>query len=269
MKRFTIHDSRFTIHDSRFTIHDSRYFVYFLFIVLFLISACATAPQKTEEGKAIIEEKTVTKPPIEEQKEKTVTKEDIIPEKKTLSIEEQEKKATEIFTEILSLTDGAADRAAIIPQMEALYIRMIEDYPDVPLVEESYRNVIYMDLMEFSPPKVDRAEKLYQDFLKNYPDSSVRIPIEQTFGQFYYTNKMWDRLLKFFTPRIKRFIETGKLETPYHMFMYSEAKFYLGDLTEAVKGYKIVIAFFPNTNEGKNSENRLKEIQNLKKQAGG
>lgn len=228
-------------------IFPARYTLFYLFIgltaFLFLISACVTAPPKIEEKK-------------------------VTPEKK-LTPEEQSQKALEVFNRILSLTEGVEDRQAILPQMEALYEEIIENYPDVPLVEESYWRLITISIEEFKPPKVDKAEKLYQDFFKKYPDSPLEIYIEETFGTFYYTNKMWDKLLRFFTPQVKKFIKTGKLDSPYHMFMYSEAKFNLGDLAEAEKGYKIVIEFFPKTKEGETSKNRLEEIQNLKKQAGG
>jgi len=228
---------------TRYTLHAIRC----LLVVLFLISACATAPQKVEDKKITPEEK-------------------ILPEKKKLPMEEQEKAAFELFEKILSLTEEAKSREAILPQMEALYEEIINNYPDVPLVEESYQKIIAMDIEEFNPPKVDKAERLYQDFLKKYPDSSVKIYIEQTLGQFYYKNKMWDKLLRIFIPQIKKFIQTGKLENPYYMFMYSEAKFNLGDFVEAEKGYKIVIEFFPRTKEGETSKNRLEEIKKLKKQ---
>ncbi|MEK7333505.1 MAG: hypothetical protein AAB017_09025, partial [Nitrospirota bacterium] len=81
----------------------------------------------------------------------------------------------------------------------------------------------------------------------------------------YYANKMWDRLLRIFTPHVKKFIATWKLDRPYHLFMFSEAKFNLGDLIEAEKGYKIVIEFFPKTTEGETSKKRLEEIKKLKK----
>ncbi len=185
-------------------------------------------------------------------------------EKKKLTLEEQDKGAFEILNKILGLAEKTADRQALLPQMEALYEEIIDKYPDAMLVEESYWKVIAMDIEEFKPPKVDKAEKLYRDFFRRYPASPLNAHIEKTFGQFYYTNKTWESLMRIFTPRIKKFIQTGKLDSPYHMFMYSEAKFNLGDLVEAEKGYKIVIEFFPQTGEGEASKKRLNEMQKLK-----
>ena len=212
-----------------------------LIAMLFLISACVTPPQAPEEKKA---------PAV----------------KKKLTIEEQEKKALEIFNSILNFSEGTDNRAAVLPKMEALYEEIIETCPDVPLVEESYWRVITINVDEYKPPRIEKGEKLYQDFLKRYPESPLKIYMEQSFGQFYYANKMWDKLLRFFTPNVKKFVATGKLDNSYQMFMYSEAKFNLGDIAEAEKGYRIVTEFFPKSKEGGISKNRLEEISKSKKQ---
>lgn len=236
------------IFTARCTLQATRCTLLCLTAFLFLIHACVTAPQKAEEKKIA--------PEIQ-----------ITPEK--LSLEEQSKKALDTFNKILILTEDATDRQAILPQMEAMYEEVINNYPDAPLVEESYWRLISINMEEFKPPRVDKAERLYQDFLKKYPESPLKIYMEHTFGRFYHTNKMWDKLLRLFTPQVKKFIKTGKLDSSYPLFMYSEAKFNLGDFVEAEKGYKIVIEFFPKTGEGETAKKRLKEIQDLKKQAGG
>ena len=221
---------------TRYTLHAIRY----LLVVLFLIPACVTLPKIADDKK----------PPAAGNK---------------VSVEEQEKKVNELFGRILSLTEEAEDRQAVVPKMEALYYEIINNYPDVPLVEETYWRLIALSLGDLKPPKVDNAERLYKDFLRIYPRSTLTFNIEQALGQFYYANKMWDRLLRIFTPYVKKFIATGKLDRQYHLFMFSEAKFNLGDLIEAEKGYKIVIEFFPKTTEGETSRKRLEEIKKLKK----
>jgi len=222
---------------TRYTLHAIRY----LLVVLFLIPACVTPPKIADDKK-----------PLAAGKE--------------LPVEEQEQKVNELFGRILSLTEEAEDRQSILLQMEALYDEIINNYPDVPLVEEIYWRLIALSVEEFKPPKIDKAERLYKDFLRRYPNSTLTFNIEQALGQFYYANKMWDRLLRTFTPYVKKFIAIGKLDRPYHLFMFSEAKFNLGDLIEAEKGYKIVIEFFPKTTEGETSKKRLEEIKKLKKQ---
>lgn len=220
---------------TRYTLHAIRY----LLVVLFLISACVTPPKTADDKKPLAAGKGI-------------------------SIEDQEKKVNELFGRILSLTEEAEDRQSALPQMEALYDEIINNYPDAALVQEIYWRLIALLVDEFKPPKIDKAESLYKDFLRNYPDSMLRGNIEQILGQFYYTNKMWDRLLRMAAPHVKKFIATGKLDSPYHLFMFSEAKFNLGDYSEAEKGYKIVIEFFPKTKEGESSKNRLEEIKKTK-----
>ncbi|MDO9287431.1 MAG: hypothetical protein Q7T83_01420 [Thermodesulfovibrionales bacterium] len=211
-----------------------------LTVFLFLIPACVTPAKIADDKKPLAD-------------------------RKKLPVEEQEQKVNELFGRILSLTEEAEDRQSVVPKMEALYDEIINNYPDVPLVEETYWRLIALSVEDLKPPKVDKAEKLYKDFLRRYPDSTLTFNIEQALGQFYYVNKMWDRLLRIFTPYVKKFIATGKLDRAYHLFMFSEAKFNLGDLIEAEKGYKIVIEFFPKTSEGETSQKRLEEIKKLKK----
>lgn len=215
-----------------------------LSVFLFLFSACAAPPQKAGEEK-------------------------IPAEKKRLTQEEQGKMAFEIFNEIYKVTEGVEDRQAMLPKIEAKYQEIVDNYPDATLAEESYLRLIAINIQEFKPLRPERAEKLYQDFISRYPDSLLMISAEQMIGQYYYMNKMWSKLLKIFTPQVKQYIKTGKLSSPYHVFMYSEAKFNLGDIKEAEKGYKIVIEFFPQTREGKVSKHKLNDIQGLKKQGGG
>jgi hypothetical protein len=50
------------------------------------------------------------------------------------------------------------------------------------------------------------------------------------------------------------------------MLMYSEAKFHLGDMDEARKGYNIVTIYFPNSIESSMAKKRLDEIAGVQKQ---
>jgi TolA-binding protein len=217
-----------------------KFFKRFTFFctIVFLLSACATTPDVTEEKK--------------------------IPPEKKPPTEEEVKNAADIFNRILEVIVSTEDRQSVLPEVEGMYMEIVDNYPNLMLAEESLWRVITMNIEEYNPPRIERAEKLYHEFHKKYPGSPFNIYLEQSFGQFYYLNKIWDKLMRFFTPQIKGFIQSGKLTNPYPMFMYSEAKFNLGDLVEAEKGYKIVIEFFPHTSEGKTSKNRLREIQDKK-----
>jgi TolA-binding protein len=57
------------------------------------------------------------------------------------------------------------------------------------------------------------------------------------------------------------YIEIGKRPRASMMFMYSEAHYNLGNLTEAEKGYEIVSELFPKLLVGLKSKSRLKVIR--------
>jgi len=185
-----------------------------------------------------------------------------------LSVEEQEKKALETFQKILELTENT-DRTDVLPGIEAAYRDIIDKYPKASINQECYWRLMSLYITDYNPPAYEKAESLYGEFFKIYPDSTLKNMIVDILSNSYYRSAKWEKLLKFHTPVVKKFIElsSGKqslekenLTRPQEMFMYSEAKFNLGDLAEAEKGYKIVIALFPGSKESVVSKDRLEEI---------
>ncbi|GBD99000.1 hypothetical protein BMS3Abin07_01031 [bacterium BMS3Abin07] len=185
----------------------------------------------------------------------------LIQEKKvTLPLEEQTKKSLELFNEILNISQER-DRRANPDRMAELYARIINDYPGAPLAQESYMRLIGLYLRDYVPPRQREAMDLYRDYRKRYPESPLRNAVEDIISRFYYDKGEWVELKAFVSPYIKKFIETGELKTPVHLFYYSEAKFNLNDLRESYKGYEIIISKFPRTRSAGISEERLKEIR--------
>ncbi len=193
----------------------------------------------------------------------TATAEEVKKDDDKLSIEEQEKKAMEAFHKILELTESV-DRMAVLSKIEASYKDIIDEYPEAPLAQECYWRLLLIYLTDYNPPVFEKAESLHNEFIKKYPDSNMRDLLDDTLSKSYYRNAKWEKLLKFYTPAIKQFIEKGILIRPLEMFMYSEAKLNLDDLVEAEKGYKIVIALFPDSRESIISKDRLEEIKKRK-----
>jgi tetratricopeptide (TPR) repeat protein len=181
-------------------------------------------------------------------------------EEKTLSRDEQNKEALKAFEKVLSLTESA-ERANVLPQIEAAYYDIIRRFPEAYLSQESYWRIMLIYLADYNPPAFAKAETLREEFLKKYPDSKLMDLIDSTLADGYYKHAQWDRLLKFYAPSIKQSIETGKFVKVADIFMYSEAKFRLNDLVEAEKGYKIVITTFPDSKESAVAKNRLEEIR--------
>ncbi|MEW6418618.1 MAG: tetratricopeptide repeat protein [Nitrospirota bacterium] len=183
--------------------------------------------------------------------------------KKAISPADDEQKAFESFEEILNLTQ-TSDIQSVLPQIEALYLRIITEYPDIALAQECYWRLISLYVDKSVPPEYEKAETLYTEFLKRYPGSVLKSVIEDTLSKSYYKNGKWDKLLKLYTPAVNEFNEKGKLLNPDPMFMYAEARFNLGDLVEAEKAYKVVIELFPKSSRSDTSKTRLEEIEKRK-----
>ncbi|MDA8431890.1 MAG: tetratricopeptide repeat protein [Nitrospiraceae bacterium] len=212
-----------------------RYFLLFLLLLYSLaLISCRSAATKTEgEG------------------EKGTT---------GLSAEEQDKGALVLFQQVFDLLQDS-DRKAAVPKMEALYREIITRYPKAALTQESYWRLVLIYLKDYDPPAYGKAEATYEEFISRYPQSQFRREVENDITNAYYRNGQWESLMKFCTPAVKRYIEKGKLDRPLDMFLYAEAKKNLGDTAEAVKGYKIVIALFPNSREGSMAKLRLAAIE--------
>jgi tetratricopeptide (TPR) repeat protein len=202
-------------------------------ILIFLFAACATPPV----------EKEISKPEL------------------SASPKEREAEAFAKFNEILVVKRSARDRESALPKMEELYIELINEYPDVPVAQESYWKLIEIYVNDHSTPQYDKAEKLYNDFVSNYPQSGFKGLIEKTLALKYYINKEWERLLDLSAPEYKKYIEDGKTPLPLLIFMYAEANFRLGNFDEAEKSFEIVIEKFPQLNENKRAMDRISHIK--------
>jgi len=176
-----------------------------------------------------------------------------------MSVEEQDKRAFELFSKIADIFDGNTRKAAL-PKAEELYLKIINDYPRAALGEECYWRLILIYVRDSSPRQFDKAELYYGRFISKYPGSQFRRELEDAITEAYASEGRWADIVAFYKPAIKRYIETGKLERPQEMFRYSEAKRNLGDVAEAEKGYNIVLALFPSTREGGLAKQRLSDI---------
>lgn len=218
----------------------NAYIILFVFVVsLFLVAPVKASSENPEEAK----------PSIEKEQKKITS--------------DREAKAYEIFDEILTLTE-TPDIKAVLPHIETLYLKIIKEYPDTALAQESYWRLISLYVDKSTPPEYEKAENLYQEFLKKYPGSVIKNLIEDTLSKSYYKNGKWDELLKLNLPVVNEFYKTGKLSNPGPMFMYAEAKFNLGDLTEAEKSYKTAIELFPTSSMAATSKKRIEDIKKRK-----
>ncbi|NOY65489.1 MAG: hypothetical protein GXO97_08885 [Nitrospirae bacterium] len=190
------------------------------------------------------------------------TRKDIAPvqEKQPLSVKEQQNEALRIFKRILEVRRKAKTSEEAVRKIEPMYLEIINKYPDAPLAQESCLRLIELYLRDYTPPATEKAELIYKTFRERYPQSILKGTVERTLTKFFYSLKMWNRIIDLHRERIKRFIETGNIDDPYYLFVFSEARYNTGNITEAVKGYKWIIKKFPDSHDAKLSERRLKEI---------
>jgi outer membrane protein assembly factor BamD (BamD/ComL family) len=202
-----------------------------------------------EKKPAEIEKKEV-KPPVEAPKPRVYTKE--------------QKETLDIFEQILEIYESAESRQAAAQQAKVLYARIITEYPDTPLAQESYWKLITLSIRDYSPPDFEKAEDYYDEFMAKYPRSVLKNAVDQTLMNSYLKHAEWERLLKFCTPQFKEFKESGEKPTPQTVFLYSEANYRLGKIAEAEEGFKVAVELYPTTGYGKQANKRLEEIK-LKK----
>jgi tetratricopeptide (TPR) repeat protein len=149
----------------------------------------------------------------------------------------------------------------VLPQLEESYKDLIARYPDAYLARESYWRLILMNLEDYYPPRIEKAEQYYEEFLEKYPGSKMKTILEDAMARFFYKRRLWENLISICSSHVSEYIETGDLRIPMFMFFYSEAKLNLDDLKEAEKGYKIVIRYSPDSTEARLSKKRLDEIK--------
>jgi tetratricopeptide (TPR) repeat protein len=180
-----------------------------------------------------------------------------------LNVAKQNEQALALFQKIYETTEQN-DRNSIIPQLESMYLDIINKFPKAALAQEAYWRILLIYLNDYNPPAYDKLESTYAKFIEKYPDSPFRSEIEDNISKMYYRKAKWDSLMRFYTPAVKNYIAIGKLNRAQEIFLYSEAKINLGDLAEAEKGFKIVIAHFPDTREASLARQRLAAIANMK-----
>ncbi len=181
-------------------------------------------------------------------------------EGKDLSVQRQQEQAFRIFNRILEVRRGAKTLEEAVRKTEPMYLEIINEYPDAPIAQESCLRLIELYLRDYNPPAVEKAEEIYRTFQKRYNQPFLKDRIEKTFTRFYYANRMWDRIIELNKKRIRKFINTGRLDDPYYLLVFSDARYYTGKVSEAVKGYRWIIQKFPQSHEAKLSEKRLELI---------
>jgi len=223
-----------------------RYILFLTLMPAVFFFSCATSP----------------KPAVMEKPETVIEKEN---GKKVIGRTEEEIKSLELFTEILDLTESTDDRQSVLPRAEALYDKIIREYPGTPLAQESYWRLVTMYVRDYSPPDYEKADKRYREFLEKYPHSVMKGFIDDTLGNSYYKHAEWNRLLKLTAPVFREYTDKKTPPRAPLLFMYAEANYNLGDLVEAERAYRMAVDLFPETTAGVKSRTMLEKIKKNRK----
>jgi tetratricopeptide (TPR) repeat protein len=214
----------------------NRAFIY-IPLFLFLLSSCASAPVKTEEAAPPSTKPVLTK---------------------------AEAKSLEVFNQILALPSSSEDMGALLKEKERLYKKIITDYPETPLAQESYWRLIASYVNDYAPPNYEKAEFLYAEFLKKHPNSAFKGFADEELGKSYYLNKEWRKLADLSSPVFRDYLQTGRRPAPLTVYFYAESNFNLGNYKEAEEGFKEVLKLFPKLSNAEDVRSRLDEIMSKK-----
>ena len=173
---------------------------------------------------------------------------------------EEEKQSFEIFTEIFSITRSTRDRQTVLPKIEALYMKIIRNYPETPLAQESHWKLINIYVRDYAPPDYGKAEMLYRDFLTKYHNSPLKGVVADTLGRSYVKHGEWSRLLTLCSPSYRGYVEKKITPRASLMFMYAEANYNLGNMEQAENAYSLVSDLFPDLMVGKKSKSMIEKI---------
>lgn len=217
--------------------------IFFCMLSVFLF-ACATPVEKPSEVKEEIEE--IKEVQVEDAKPQVYTKAQI--------------ETLDIFTQILEIYENAASRQEAAQKAEVLYARIINEYPQTPLAQESYWKLITLTVRDFSPPDFEKAEKLYNEFMVKYPGSILKNAVQQTLIQSYNRYAEWGRMIKLCAPAFMEYKKGSKEPAPLILYMYAEANYRLGNIAEAEEGYKATLKLYPKISYAMKAKKRLDEI---------
>ncbi len=179
-----------------------------------------------------------------------------------LSLPVQQQLAAQLFEDIYNISGGAGE--AIVAQKIALYRRIIDRCPDVPLAEESYWHLLKIMMQDVLPPHKKEALQLYETFNRRYPESRMRTVVSQELMKSLYQQGEWadlDRIASSCLQSAPRNQE-GASSDPVAVFLHAEAEYNLGKVPAAQAGYAEILHYFPQTRMAEIARARLAAIGN-------
>lgn len=175
-----------------------------------------------------------------------------------ISLQKQE--SLKLFKKIFELSSDKQE-AGHFDRIAKLYNQIIQNCPDAPLAQESYFKLIELYFSAYTPPLQEKATELFGQFKRSYPESRLFGVIKYAMAKGYFACKSWQDLAQLESSPVAEYFATGKIDTPLSLFYYSEAKYNLGEIEEATKGYRALVENFPETLVARTAENKIVRIE--------
>lgn len=169
----------------------------------------------------------------------------------------QQQLASKLFEDLYKISGGKGE--ALVAQRIALYHRIIDSCPDVPLAQESYWHLLEILMRDVQPPRNEEALRLYAAFNRRYPDSKMRAVVSHQVMQGLYQQGQWSELERIAVSYLQTVgrKQDGAPSAPVAVFLCAEARYRLGEIFAAQTGYEEIMQFFPRSIMAKIAKVRL------------
>lgn len=164
-----------------------------------------------------------------------------------LSFAAQQRLAAKLFDDLYKIAGQRGE--ALVAKKIDLYQRIINRCPDVPLAQECYWHLLDVMMQDVQPPRKEEALRLYADFNRRYPQSKMRSVVSHQLMKGLYQHGQWSDLERIATQYLQttRKRKNGAPSAPLALFWRAEARFSLGEVEAAKKGYGKILQYFPKS----------------------
>ena len=126
-------------------------------------------------------------------------------------------------------------------------------------MQEAY-NVAYVD---YQKGNFDLAVAGFKDLIEQFPDKPLTDDAAYMIGECYYSQKKFDQAIEQFDDLIVSYPQSNRIAAAYLKKGYALAELKKPD--EAVAVLRLLIAKFPIDEEAKSAQEKIKELQTIKK----
>ncbi|MCX8026666.1 MAG: tetratricopeptide repeat protein [Thermodesulfovibrionales bacterium] len=155
-----------------------------------------------------------------------------------LSLEEQEKLAKELFTQMSKADKNDTD------VFIRLYTRVINECPDTEKAQEAYWRLSNLYLQAFDKPDYEKIASLLEEAVRRYPNTPATPHYKQRLLRAYEETKQWKKAVGLYEEALKTNPEIlSDPDNAATMISYAEALFGSGNKQKALMILNKVVGF--------------------------